>query len=54
VKGPKMKVPDATLTEGNRFETENDYTITVYHQPIGIFYDRLIAYKKVKSNTNKP
>jgi hypothetical protein len=53
-KGPKMKVPDATLTEGNRFETENDYTITVYHQPIGIFYDRLIAYKKVKSNTNKP
>ena len=47
------KIPDETLTEGNRYETENDYTITVYHQPIGIFYDRLVAYKKVKSNPVK-
>lgn len=54
VKGPKTKIPDETLTEGNRFETENDYSIMVYHQPIGVFYDKLVAYKKVKSNTNKP
>ena len=53
-KSQKMKIPDETLTEGNRFETENDYTITVYHQPIGVFYDKLIGYKKVKSNANKP
>ena len=50
----KMKIPDETLTEGNRFETENDYTIMVYHQPIGVFYDKLIGYKKVKSNAAKP
>jgi hypothetical protein len=54
VKGQKMKLPDDTLTEGNRFETENDYTIMVYHQPIGVFYDKLIAYKKTKSNATKP
>jgi hypothetical protein len=54
VKNHKSKVPDATLTEGNRFETENDYSIMVYHQPIGVFYDKLIGYKKVKSNANKP
>ena len=53
LKGQKDKVPDETLTEGNRFETENDYTLMVYHQPIGVFYDRLIAYKKVKSNAIK-
>lgn len=54
VKGQKMKYPDETLTEGNRFETENDYSIMIYHQPIGVFYDKLIGYKKVKSNANKP
>lgn len=48
----KTNVVDETLTEGNRFETENDYTITVYHQPIGVFYDKLIAYKKIKFNTS--
>jgi hypothetical protein len=53
VKGKKSKKPDETLTEGNRFETENDYTIMVYHQPIGVFYDKLISYKKVKSNAVK-
>ena len=53
VKGAKSVIPDETLTEGNRFETENDFTITVYHQPIGVFYDKLIGYKKVKSNFTK-
>ena len=53
-KNQKMIIPDETLTEGNRFETENDYTIMVYHQPIGVFYDKLIGYKKVKSNAAKP
>ncbi|MCZ2248516.1 MAG: DUF5103 domain-containing protein [Bacteroidia bacterium] len=53
VMGAKDKVPDETLTEGNRFETENDFSIMVYHQPIGVFYDKLILYKKVKSNARK-
>jgi len=43
-------VPDDTsvsspehLFDGNFYETENEYTISVYHRPFGTRYDRLIA-----------
>lgn len=40
---------DPTLIEGNHWETENDYTIYVYHRKMGTFYDQLIGIKKLNS-----
>jgi hypothetical protein len=40
---------DMSITEGNHWETENDYYILVYHKKIGTYYDQLIGYKKVNS-----
>ncbi|MCB0734467.1 MAG: DUF5103 domain-containing protein [Flavobacteriales bacterium] len=33
------------FTEGNHFETENDYTILIYHTDLFYGYDRLIGFK---------
>ena len=41
--------PSFTKTEGNFFEAENEYTITVYYCPFGARYDRLIGYKTINS-----
>ncbi len=47
---PKDKTTlDETVTEGNHWETENQYTIFVYYRPDGATYDRLIATKSIKS-----
>jgi hypothetical protein len=40
---------DQTLTEGNHWETENDYSIYVYHRQRGAYYDQLIAVKRLNS-----
>jgi hypothetical protein len=40
---------DETLIEGNHWETENDYTIYVYHQAFGTYYDQLICVRKLNS-----
>ena len=40
---------DETMLEGNHWETENDYTIFVYHRSIGTYYDQLIGIKKLNS-----
>ncbi|MDR1096747.1 MAG: DUF5103 domain-containing protein [Tannerella sp.] len=37
-------------TEGNFFETENEYLIAVYYRPIGARYDRLIGAKSVSNS----
>jgi hypothetical protein len=44
-----IPVADATLFEGNFFETENDYFIMVYHRPPGSRYDRLVGTRQVNS-----
>jgi hypothetical protein len=36
---------DETIVEGNHWDTENYYTICVYHRKFGTYYDQLIAYK---------
>ena len=41
--------PSFKHTEGNFFETENEYTITVYYRPVGARYDRLIGFKNFSS-----
>jgi hypothetical protein len=40
---------DETLIEGNHWETENDYTVYVYHRQIGTYYDQLICIRKLNS-----
>lgn len=38
-----------TITEGNHWDTENDYNIYVYHRKFGTYYDQLIGFKKLNS-----
>ncbi len=40
---------DETLIEGTHWETENDYTVYVYHRQFGTYYDQLIGMKKFNS-----
>jgi len=40
---------DNTEIEGSHYETENDYTIYVYHRQQGTFYDQLIGVKRMNS-----
>ncbi|MBO4906925.1 MAG: DUF5103 domain-containing protein [Bacteroidaceae bacterium] len=36
-------------TEGNFYQTENEYIILVYHRPIGSRHDALVGYATIKS-----
>jgi len=40
---------DITLMEGSHWDTENDYTIFVYHREEGTYYDQLIAVQYLNS-----
>lgn len=40
---------DETYVEGTHYETENNYTIYVYHNQRGTFYDQLIGVKRINS-----
>lgn len=42
-------LPDWTDTEGNWYETENDYLILVYYRPIGERYDRIVGAYQFKA-----
>ena len=42
-------VIDETTVEGNHHETENDYTVLVYHRPTASRYDQLVGIKKINS-----
>jgi hypothetical protein len=39
-------------TEGDFFETENEYTIAVYYRPPGARYDRLVGVKMIGNGRN--
>lgn len=48
----KYKAQDSgttELTEGNYFETENDYTILLYYKDRSTFSDRLVGYKVINT-----
>lgn len=36
-------------TEGNYWQTENDYYIFVYHKPLGYYYDQLVGLLRINS-----
>ena len=40
---------DLSYTEGNHYETENNYVIYVYYTPQGSEYDHLLGYKIINS-----
>lgn len=42
---------DATIIEGNHYETENDYSVYVYYRPGSARYDRLIGWKRINSKS---
>lgn len=42
-------IPDWSDTEGNWYETENDYLILVYYRPLGERYDRIIGAFQFKA-----
>jgi hypothetical protein len=44
---------DDELTEGNYWETENDYTILVYFRALGDRYDALVGITTVNSRSNR-
>ena len=44
---------DASIFEGQHYETENNYTIFVYHRPNGSDYDKLIAVEKINTSVEK-
>lgn len=44
-----QKAGDETLTEGNHWDTENDYAIYVYHRQRGTYYDQLVSVKRLNS-----
>lgn len=44
---PNGKSPFAAPFDGCFYETENEYTISVYHRPFGERYDKLIAVERI-------
>lgn len=44
--------PDMTYIEGSHYETENEYTVLVYHRPLGLDFDRLIAVENFTYSNN--
>jgi hypothetical protein len=43
---------DFTETEGNHFETENNYTILVYYHAPGTLNDQLVGFTTTNSTQN--
>ena len=44
------KQPTLSETEGNYYQTENEYSVYVYHRPFGARYDHLVGYSSVKTS----
>lgn len=44
---------DAASTEGNYWETENDYTVFVYYRALGGRHDELVGYTMLNSFNNR-
>lgn len=47
---PQTRVGLTRWTEGDFYETKNEYTILVYYRPQGGRYDRLVGYTRLNSN----
>jgi hypothetical protein len=49
----KKTVPDVTITDGNFWETENDYTIFVYFRSLNGRHDELVGITNVNSRMGR-
>lgn len=49
VKSLGSSTAEFTYTEGNSYETENDYSVLVYQHDFSLRYDRLIGYLQMNS-----
>lgn len=45
----EKKGGDETMTEGDHWDTENEYAIYVYHRQRGTYYDQLVGIKRMNS-----
>ena len=45
---------ESTDTEGNWWETENNYTILIYYRALGGRADELISVNRINSLANRP
>jgi hypothetical protein len=54
LKDKKTNKLSADVTEGNWWETENNYTILVYYRPLGGRADELVGITQVNSLVNRP
>lgn len=52
--GKDRSNPSFDLTEGNFWDTENNYTILVYYRPLGGRADELIGYSFINSLAGRP
>ena len=53
-KTAKKKVFSFDETEGNYWETENDYTILIYYRSLGGRYDQLVGVSRINSLSGRP
>ena len=49
--GDDNGLADGSETEGNFYQTENEYSVYVYHRPFGERYDHLVGYNMVRNET---
>jgi hypothetical protein len=49
----KQQNADPALTEGNYWETDNEYTILFYYRPFGARHDELIGYRLVRNELGR-
>jgi hypothetical protein len=52
-KGSLSTIADVALTDGNYWETENDYCIFVYYRSLSSRYDELVAFTTLNSRTTR-
>jgi thiamine pyrophosphokinase len=51
--GAKDAAPSTDLTEGNYWETENNYLVLVYYRAMGDRYDQLVGLVMLNSRLNR-
>lgn len=54
IKDRKTGNAEASVTEGNWWETENNYTLLVYYKPLGGRVEELVSVTQVNSLANRP
>ena len=54
VKDERTGKTETAETEGNWWETENNYTILIYYRPLGGRADELISVNRINSLANRP